>query len=63
MSDRDLVLDAVEEAQGILAQYIEPGSPRSPETTINTILFLLDRQDVVAAVKRLRAGYGLRVVK
>ena len=65
MSDRDLVLDAVEGAQRILAEYIEPGSPRRPETTINMImiLFLLDRQDVVAAVKRLRAGYGLRVVK
>ena len=63
MSDRDLVLDAVEEAQGILAEYIEPGSLRSPETTINMILFLLDRPDVVAAVKRLRAWYGLRVVK
>ena len=39
MSDRDLVLDAVEEAQGILAEYIEPGSPRSPETTINIFCF------------------------
>ena len=63
MSNRDLVLDAVEEAQGILAEYTEPGSPRNPETTINMLLFLLDRQDVVAAVRRLRAGYGLRVVK
>jgi hypothetical protein len=26
-------------------------------------LFLLDRRDVVAAINRLRAGYGLRVVK
>ena len=63
MSDQDLVLDAVEEAQGILAEYTGPGSPRSPETTINLLLFLLDRQDVVAAIRRLRAGYGLRIVK
>ena len=63
MSDRDLVLDAVEEAQGILAEYTEPDSPRNPETTINMLLFLLDRQDVVPGVRRLRAGYGLRVVK
>ena len=58
MSDRDLVLDAVEEAQGILAEYIEPGSPRSPETTINMTLFLLDRPDVVAAVRRHAPGTG-----
>ena len=62
MSDRDLVLDAIEEAQRILAEHTEP-ERRSPEATINMLLFLLDRRDVVAAVRRLRAGYGLRVVK
>ena len=62
MSDRNLVLDAIEEAQRILAEHIEP-ERRNPEATINMLLFLLDRRDVVAAVRRLRAGYGLRVVK
>ncbi len=57
MLDRDLVLDAIEDAQRILAAHIEPGSHRSPETTITMLVCLLD------AVKRLRAGYGLRVVK
>jgi tRNA A37 threonylcarbamoyladenosine modification protein TsaB len=61
--DQDLVLDAIEDAQRILAEYVEPASRRHPEATINMLQFLLDRQDVVAAVKRLRAGYGLRVVK
>ena len=51
MSDQDLVLDAIEDAQRILAEHIEPP------------LFLLDRREVAAAMKRLRAGYGLRVVK
>ena len=63
MQDRDLVLDAIEDAQRILAEHIEPASHRDPETTINMLLFLLDRREVVAATKRLRAGYGLRVVK
>ncbi len=63
MLDRDLVLDAIEDAQRILAAHIEPGSHRSPETTITMLVCLLDRHEVVAAVKRLRAGYGLRVVK
>ncbi len=61
--DRDLVLDAIEDAQRILAEHIEPASRRDPETTINMLLFLLDRREVVAAVRRLRDGYGLRVVK
>jgi hypothetical protein len=63
MQDRDLVLEAIEDAQRILAEHIEPASHRNPETTINMLLFLLDRHEVVAATKRLRAGYGLRVVK
>jgi hypothetical protein len=61
--DQDLVLDAIEDAQRILAEHIEPASHRNPETTINMLLFLLDRREVVAAVRRLRDGYGLRVVK
>jgi hypothetical protein len=63
MQDRDLVLDAIEDAQRILAEHIEPDSHRTAESTINMLLFLLERREVVAAVKRLRAGYGLRVVK
>ena len=63
VQDRDLVLDAIEDAQRILAEHIEPASHRNPETTINMLLFLLDRREVVSAVRRLRDGYGLRVVK
>lgn len=63
MFDQDLVLDAVEEAQRVLLEYAQAGPCRSPDETINMLLFLLDRTDVVAAVKRLRAGFGLRVVQ
>jgi hypothetical protein len=45
--DQDLVLDAIENAQRILAEHIEPGCHRNPETTINMLLFLLDRREVV----------------
>jgi hypothetical protein len=61
--DQDLALDAIEDARRILADHIEPSSHRTSEATINMLLFLLDRREVVAAVRRLRAGYGLRVVK
>jgi hypothetical protein len=63
ISDQDLVLEAIEFARYILAEY-RPGASRQPETTINQLLFVLDRQDLSAAQKRLRAaGYGLRLVK
>ena len=53
----------VEDAQRILAQHVQPGSRRNPEATINVLLFLLDRREVIAAIRRLRAGDGLRVIK
>jgi hypothetical protein len=60
---RDLVLDAIEDAQRILAEYIEPATRRNPEVTLSMLWFLLERPEVVAAIARLRAGFGLRVVK
>jgi hypothetical protein len=63
ISDQDLVLDAIQEAQRLLAEYVAPGPRRNPDETINMLLFLLDQGDVVAAVNRLRSGSGLRVAK
>jgi hypothetical protein len=64
MTDQDVVIGAIEEAQRILAEYIEPGpSLRLPDVTINQLLSVLDRRDVVSALNRLKAGYGLHVVK
>jgi hypothetical protein len=63
MSDQDLVLDAIEEAQRLMAEYVAPGPRRNPDETINMLLFLFDQGDVVAAVNRFRSGSGLRVAK
>ena len=63
VSDQDLILDAVEDAQRILAEYLEPSSRRNPDATISMLVTLLRRRDVVAAVARLRGRRGLRVVK
>jgi len=46
----------------IAADYIEP-NPRDAEITMQQMLSILDRRDVVAAAERLSKGYGLRVVK
>jgi hypothetical protein len=34
-----------------------------PEQTIDRLIAVLDTQDVAGATKRLKAGFGLKVVK
>ena len=60
LSDEELTLMALREAQLILADYVQPG-PRDSEKTIQQLLEVLDRDDVVEAVDRLEAGTGMRV--
>lgn len=52
MSAEKQVLEAVERAQAILGRYVEPGE-RDCERTINNLLDVLDRDQVVAAVEEL----------
>lgn len=54
MSAEKEVLEAVERAQAILASYVEPGE-RDCERTINDLLDVLDRDEVVAAVDELES--------
>ena len=62
MTDQEIVLRALTELQMIAADYIEP-NPRDAEITMQQMLSILDRRDVVAAAERQSKGYGLRVVK
>jgi hypothetical protein len=59
MTDQEIVLRALTELQMIAADYIEP-NPRDAEITMQQMLSILDRRDVVAAAERLSKGYGLR---
>jgi len=61
MTDEELIVYAVREAQLVLAQHIER-SPQDGEETIALLLEILDRQDVVAATDRLCRGYGLKPI-
>jgi hypothetical protein len=65
MTDREVVIQAIEEAQRNLAEYIEPGRRGAVATVkvLLNVLNVLDRREVVAAFNRLKAGYGLHVVK
>src|SRR5258708_7023156 len=40
VSDLELVLDAVEDARRVLAEYLEPGPRRPPDTTISMLVML-----------------------
>jgi hypothetical protein len=62
MTDQEVVIQAIEEAQRILTEYIEPGR-RDPVATVKALLAVLDRRAVVAALNRPKAGHGLYVVK
>jgi hypothetical protein len=58
MTDQQILVDAIERAGTIIAEYIEPGRARDPRQSINRYT-----QDVAGAVARLKAGFGLKVVK
>ena len=61
MTDSEKILVAVREAKLLLASYVEPGD-RDCERTIDELLSILDRNDIVEAVDRLEAKMGLRLL-
>jgi hypothetical protein len=60
LSDEELILYALREAQSILADFVEPGA-RDAVKTIQELLDVLDRTDVVEAADRLEAKTGMRL--
>lgn len=60
MSDQEMIIRAVREAQMVLAGYVGPGH-RDCEATNNRLLAILDRSDIVAATDRVEDALGLRL--
>jgi hypothetical protein len=58
MTDQELTLEAVSKAQRILEEYLEP-RPHDNDRLLSRLVEVLDRNNVVAAVSRLRRGYTL----
>jgi hypothetical protein len=52
MTPQECVLDAVLRAQGILAEYLEPG-PHDCEQTLARLFDVLDDEKLMRAVNRL----------
>jgi hypothetical protein len=63
MTDQKILIEAIEEAGTVIAAHIEPGHTGDPQQTINHLVAALDTQEVAGAIKRLKAGFGLKVVK
>ena len=53
MTDQQLVLQAVNEAQRILEEYLEP-RPQNDERILAELVEILERPDLVVAVSRLQ---------
>jgi hypothetical protein len=53
MTDQQLTLQAVREAQSILEEYLEP-RPHNNERILDKLVEVLERPDLVVAVSRLQ---------
>jgi hypothetical protein len=58
MTDQQTMLRAVSNAQRILEEYLEP-RPHDNERLLNRLIEVLDRNEVVTALRRLQHGYTL----
>jgi len=61
LTDQEILLQAVHEVRVILGAYIEPGEC-DPERALNSILGVIDRDDVIAAVERLDRRKAIQLV-
>jgi hypothetical protein len=55
MTDQQLALQAVSEAQRILEEYLQP-RPHNNERILDRLVEVLDRPDLVVAVHRMQRG-------
>ena len=60
--DQETLLRAIEDARLILGEYIEPG-PRDATQTVERLLAILDRNDLVHALDRMKRRRVLRLVE
>ena len=58
MTDQQLALHAISEAQLILEEYLQP-RPQNNEGILDKLVEVLERPDLVVAVSRLQQRSGL----
>jgi hypothetical protein len=57
MTDQQLAIQAMSDAQRILEEYLEP-KPRNPEQLLDRLVEVLERPEIVVAVDRLQRENG-----
>jgi hypothetical protein len=62
MTDQQLAIQAIGEAQLILEEYLQP-RPQNNERTLDKLVAVLERPDVMAAVSRLQQRDCFEAVK
>ena len=62
ITDQDTVLQAVEDARRILREYVIPG-PRDATQTVHRLIAVLDQDQVVHALDRMKKRRTLRLVE
>jgi hypothetical protein len=60
--DQDMLIRALEDARRVLGEYIEPG-PRDATRTVERLLAILDRSDLVHALDRIKRRRVIRLVE
>jgi hypothetical protein len=60
--DQDTLIRALEDARRILGEYIEPG-PRDAARTVERLLSVLDKNEVVHALDRIKRRRVIRLVE
>jgi hypothetical protein len=60
--DQETLIRAVEDARRILGEYIEPG-PRDATRTVERLLAVLDRNEIVHALDRMKRRRVIRLVE
>ena len=62
MTDQQLAIQAIGEAQLILEEYLQP-RPQNNERTLDMLVAVLERPDVMAAVSRLQQRSSVEAIK
>jgi hypothetical protein len=62
MTDQQLALQAVSEAQRILEEYLQP-RPQDNERILDKLVEVLERPDLIVAVSRMQQRNSLCVLK
>jgi len=60
--DQQTLIRAIEDARRILGEYIEPG-PRDAKPTVERLLAVLDKPEIVHALDRMKRRRVIRLVE